>query len=42
MGGAVAWFDFGEPALFALVAVAAVAFGGLVGLATRFQSWGRK
>ena len=39
---AVAWFDFGEPALFALVAVAAVAFGGLVALATRFQSWGRK
>ena len=37
---AVAWFGFGQAALFALVAAAALAFGGLVALATRLQSWG--
>ena len=38
----VAWFGFGEPALFVMVAVGAVAFGGLVALATRLQPWGGK
>ena len=38
----VAWFGFGEPALFVLVAAAAVAFGGLVALATRLQPWSGK
>jgi hypothetical protein len=38
----VAWFGFGEPALFVMVAVGAVAFGGLVALATRLQPWSGK
>jgi Na+-driven multidrug efflux pump len=39
---AVAWLGFGERALFALVAVAAAAYGGWVALATYFQSWSIK
>src|SRR6516164_4040878 len=35
----VAWFGFGEPALFVMVAVGAVTFGGLVALTTRLQPW---
>ena len=38
----VAWFGFGERALFVMVAAGAVAFGGLVALATRLQPWSGK